>query len=183
MLGWFFECMVAVGSIRRRSTSRINGVAVTPDRLPALLTDEEFAAMMRDFDTASHWMREQLALKRGTASAAAQKQPSGGESQMAADARPAIDHNHNSTPPHARHSQSGARFHMSTLSPDQHDRYLEVLEAAMRLYSGDHDAAMRWMSHPVKALDGKAPGSMVTTRLEAETVIEFIRRLEHGFVA
>lgn len=75
---------------------------MTPDRLPAFLTDEEFAGMMRDFDTAGHWMREQLALKRATPSAAAQKQPSAGESQMAADARPAIDHNHSSTQPHAR---------------------------------------------------------------------------------
>ncbi|MFG0928756.1 antitoxin Xre/MbcA/ParS toxin-binding domain-containing protein [Pseudomonas sp. CJQ_8] len=72
---------------------------------------------------------------------------------------------------------------MSTLSPDQHDRYLEVLEAAKSLYSGDLDAAMRWMSHPVKAFDGKAPASMVTTKLETDTVIEFIRRLEHGIVA
>lgn len=75
---------------------------MTPDRLPALLTDEEFACMMRDFDTAGHWMREQLVLKRGTPSAAAQKQTSAGESQMAADARPTIDHNHSSTQPHAR---------------------------------------------------------------------------------
>ncbi|WP_455926090.1 antitoxin Xre/MbcA/ParS toxin-binding domain-containing protein [Pseudomonas putida] len=85
--------------------------------------------------------------------------------------------------PSVRHSQSGARFHLSTLSPDQHDRYLDVLEAAKKLYSGDFDAAIRWMSHPVKAFDGKAPASMVATRLETDTVIEFIRRLEHGFVA
>ena len=26
-------------------------------------------------------------------------------------------------------------------------------------------------------------GAMITTRLETDTVIEFIRRLEHGFVA
>lgn len=72
---------------------------------------------------------------------------------------------------------------MSTLSPDQHDRYLEVLDAAKCLYSGDLDAATRWMSRPVQALGGKAPAAMVTTRLETDTVIEFIRRLEHGFVA
>ncbi|MNR40782.1 hypothetical protein D3C85_1591040 [compost metagenome] len=69
---------------------------------------------------------------------------------------------------------------MSTLSPDQQDRYLEVLEAAKSLYSGDLDAAIRWMSHPVRAFDGKAPAGMVATRLETDTVIEFIRRLEHG---
>jgi hypothetical protein len=81
--------------------SRIKGVTVTPDRLPALLTDEEFAGMMRDFDTAGHWMREQVALKRVTPSAGAQKQPSAGASQMAADTRLAVDHNHSSTQPHA----------------------------------------------------------------------------------
>lgn len=75
---------------------------MTPDRLPALLTDEEFAGMMRDFDTEDHWMREQVALKRATPSAAAQKQYSAGAPQMAADARPAIDHNHSSTQPYAQ---------------------------------------------------------------------------------
>ena len=72
---------------------------------------------------------------------------------------------------------------MSTLPPDQQARYLEVLDAAKRLYGGDIDAAMLWMSRPVKAFGGKAPDSMITTRLETDTVIEFIRRLEYGFVA
>ncbi|UFH51167.1 antitoxin Xre/MbcA/ParS toxin-binding domain-containing protein [Pseudomonas sp. KNUC1026] len=72
---------------------------------------------------------------------------------------------------------------MSTLSPDQHDRYLEVLDAATCLFGGDLDAALHWISRPVKAFGGKAPASMVATRQEADTVIEFIRRLEHGFVA
>ncbi|MBC3205454.1 DUF2384 domain-containing protein [Pseudomonas sp. SWRI111] len=72
---------------------------------------------------------------------------------------------------------------MSTLSPDQNDRYLEVLNAAKSLYNGDCDAATRWMSRPLQAFGGKAPAGMVTTRLETDTVIEFIRRLEHGFVA
>ncbi|MEE4094023.1 antitoxin Xre/MbcA/ParS toxin-binding domain-containing protein [Pseudomonas viridiflava] len=72
---------------------------------------------------------------------------------------------------------------MSTLPPDQQARYLEVLDAVKRLYGGDIDAAMHWMSRPEKAFGGKAPAAMVTTRLETDTVIEFIRRLEHGFVA
>ncbi|WP_345956850.1 DUF2384 domain-containing protein [Pseudomonas fulva] len=72
---------------------------------------------------------------------------------------------------------------MSTLPPDQQARYLEVLDAAKRLYGGDIDAAMHWMSRPVKAFGGKAPAAMVTTRLETDTVIEFIGRLEHGVVA
>jgi len=53
---------------------------VTPDRLPALLTDEEFAGIMRDFDNAGYWMREQVALKRTTPSATALKQCSAGAS-------------------------------------------------------------------------------------------------------
>lgn len=72
---------------------------------------------------------------------------------------------------------------MSTLPPDQQARYLEVLDAAKRLYSGDIDAAMHWMSRPVKAFGGKAPDAMVTTRLETDMAIELIRRLDHGFVA
>ncbi|MFK5733050.1 MbcA/ParS/Xre antitoxin family protein [Pseudomonas urmiensis] len=72
---------------------------------------------------------------------------------------------------------------MSTLSLDQHDRYLEVLNAAKKLHSGDSDAAKRWMSRPLQAFGGKAPAAMITTRLDTDTVIEFIRRMEHGFVA
>lgn len=44
---------------------------------------------------------------------------------------------------------------MSTLPPDQQARYLEVLDAAKRLYGGDIDAAMHWMSRPIKAFGGK----------------------------
>ncbi|MCS4282863.1 putative toxin-antitoxin system antitoxin component (TIGR02293 family) [Pseudomonas sp. BIGb0278] len=72
---------------------------------------------------------------------------------------------------------------MSTLPPDQQARYLEVLDAAKRLYGGDIDAAMHWMSRPLKAFGGKAPVAMVTTRLETDTAIEYIRRLDHGVVA
>lgn len=72
---------------------------------------------------------------------------------------------------------------MSTLPPDQHERYLKLLDAAKSLFGGDLDAALHWLSCPLKAFDGKAPAAMVTAWLETDTVIEFIRRLEHGFVA
>lgn len=72
---------------------------------------------------------------------------------------------------------------MSTLSPDQHDRYLEVLDAAKSLFDGDLDAAMQWMSRSLKAFGGKAPAAMVATRVETDAIIELIRRLEYGFVA
>jgi len=82
--------------------SRIQEVAVTPDRLPALLTHEEYTGMMRDLDTAGHWMRGQLALKRASPSTTPLKQSTAGASQMAADACQPIDDNHSSTQPHAR---------------------------------------------------------------------------------
>ncbi|MCU7247204.1 MULTISPECIES: antitoxin Xre/MbcA/ParS toxin-binding domain-containing protein [Pseudomonas] len=72
---------------------------------------------------------------------------------------------------------------MSTLPPDQQARYLEVLDAAKRLYGGDIDAAMHWMSRPIKVFGGKAPACMVTSSVETETAVEYARRLEHGFVA
>lgn len=72
---------------------------------------------------------------------------------------------------------------MNTLPPDQHDRYQEVLDAAKSLFGGDLDAALHWLSCPLQAFGGKAPASMITTRLETDQVIELIRRLEHGFVA
>jgi putative toxin-antitoxin system antitoxin component (TIGR02293 family) len=72
---------------------------------------------------------------------------------------------------------------MSTLPPEQQPRYLEVLDAAKRLYGGDIDAAMHWMSRLVKAFGGKTPADMVTSNVETETAIGYARRLEHGFVA
>jgi hypothetical protein len=71
---------------------------------------------------------------------------------------------------------------MSTLSPDQHDRYLEVLNAANNLFGGDFDAALHWMSRPLTAFGGKAPAAMVATRVETDAVIELIRRLETGLL-
>ncbi|MCX5510431.1 antitoxin Xre/MbcA/ParS toxin-binding domain-containing protein [Pseudomonas sp. BJa3] len=72
---------------------------------------------------------------------------------------------------------------MRTLPPDQQVRYLEVLDAAKRLFGGDLDSALNWMSRPIDALGGKTPASMITTKLETHTIIDFIWRLEHGFVA
>lgn len=72
---------------------------------------------------------------------------------------------------------------MSNLPRDQRARYSEVLDAATSLFGGDLDAARRWMSRPLKAFGGNAPDAMVTTRLETDTAVEYIRRLEHGFVA
>ncbi|WP_330509400.1 MbcA/ParS/Xre antitoxin family protein [Pseudomonas putida] len=58
-----------------------------------------------------------------------------------------------------------------------------MLDAAKSLFCDDLDAALHWLSCPLKAFGGKAPAAMVATRLETDQVIEFIRRLEHGFVA
>lgn len=60
---WGFE-----GGHRGKGVARSNtqGKPVKPDNL---LTDEEFADMMKEFASAGLWMRRQLALKRSTPSA------------------------------------------------------------------------------------------------------------------
>ncbi len=35
------------------------------EKRPAMLSDTEYATMMREFESASNWMAEQLAAKRG----------------------------------------------------------------------------------------------------------------------
>ncbi|GLH50585.1 hypothetical protein [Pseudomonas lactis] len=46
------------------------------DRISMALSDDEFAAMMSEFDSAGEWMRKALAAKRATSSPDALKQSS-----------------------------------------------------------------------------------------------------------
>jgi len=62
------------------------------DRIDLALGDDEFAAMMKEFDSSGKWMREQLALKRAASSSGALKQSSADATgQKAAQNRNAID--------------------------------------------------------------------------------------------
>lgn len=44
---------------------------MAPTKIPALLTDAEFTAMMQESDSAGLWMAQRLALKRATPNDAA----------------------------------------------------------------------------------------------------------------
>lgn len=44
------------------------GGAMKQDRISMVLSDDEFAAMMREFDSAGEWMRKALAAKRAASS-------------------------------------------------------------------------------------------------------------------
>ena len=61
------------------------------DNIPRVLTNEEFADMMQEFDSAGQWMADRLALKRATSSASSPKHSSSDSSQSAASDRKAID--------------------------------------------------------------------------------------------
>lgn len=79
-----------------------------------------------------------------------------------------------------RRAKSG-RF--STHESDRIVQFVEVYEAAVRLFEGDREAARQWMKSPVKGLGGKAPMQMLSTGVELDAVLDMIGRLEHGIVA
>jgi putative toxin-antitoxin system antitoxin component (TIGR02293 family) len=72
---------------------------------------------------------------------------------------------------------------MNTLPHDQQANFSEVLHAALSLFGGDMEAARDWMLKPVRVLGSKTPASMAATRAESDVVLDFIRRIEHGFGA
>lgn len=61
-------------------------------------------------------------------------------------------------------------------------QFVEVYEAAVRLFEGDREAARQWMKSPVKGLGGKAPMEMLSIGIELDAVLDMIGRLEHGIV-
>lgn len=72
---------------------------------------------------------------------------------------------------------------MNTLPQDQQANFSELLHAALSLFGGDMDAAREWMLKPARGLGDKTPANMAATRAETDLVLDFIRRLEHGFGA
>ncbi|EKT4482668.1 hypothetical protein [Pseudomonas rhodesiae] len=64
---------------------------MAPAKIPALLTDEEFTAMMQKCDSAGLRMAQRLALKRATPNDAAPNQLISGSSETVADQRKPID--------------------------------------------------------------------------------------------
>lgn len=56
----------------------------------------------------------------------------------------------------------------------------KVLRAAIDLFEGDTKAVSRWMTTPIRGLGFKAPLSMLGTRVETESLLDLMGRLEHG---
>jgi putative toxin-antitoxin system antitoxin component (TIGR02293 family) len=73
----------------------------------------------------------------------------------------------------------------SQLSVEQGARVyqvFEILDAVLQLFSGDVDAAMRWMYQPALALDDALPMEMLSTPAGCDAVLTLIGRLEHGVI-
>ena len=55
-----------------------------------------------------------------------------------------------------------------------------VLRAANDLFGGDTKAVGRWMTTPDRGLGFKAPLAMLDTRVETDSLLGLMGRLEHG---
>jgi len=71
-------------------------------------------------------------------------------------------------------------------TPEESERLLRlgtVFEQAVELFEGDSAAALRWLTAPRKALEGKTPLAYARTELGAREVEDLIGRLEYGVVS
>jgi putative toxin-antitoxin system antitoxin component (TIGR02293 family) len=71
-------------------------------------------------------------------------------------------------------------------TPEESERLLRlgtVFEQAVELFEGDRAAALRWLTAPRKALEGKTPLAYARTELGAREVEDLIGRLEYGVVS
>ena len=66
---------------------------------------------------------------------------------------------------------------------DESERLLRlsrVLDAAVELFEGDRNRAVKWLRSPNRALNGEAPLDMAKTEIGAHEVENLIGRLEYG---
>jgi len=66
---------------------------------------------------------------------------------------------------------------------DESERLLRlsrVLDAAVELFEGDRNRAVKWLRSPSRALNGEAPLDMAKTEIGAHEVENLIGRLEYG---
>lgn len=69
------------------------------------------------------------------------------------------------------------------LSPDESERLLRIsriVDQAVALFEGDHDAAMQWLQTPQPALNREKPLDFARTEIGAREVEDLIGRLEYG---
>ncbi len=79
----------------------------------------------------------------------------------------------------------GSKDSRPRLNPDESDRIYRIttiVDAADQLFEGDHEAALRWLKEPAKALGGVAPLDYLDTEVGADAVRDLIGRLEHGVI-
>lgn len=55
-----------------------------------------------------------------------------------------------------------------------------IYDACLKLFDGNHDAAILWLTSPVRALNGAQPIEFLQTELGAREVRDLIGRLEDG---
>lgn len=82
---------------------------------------------------------------------------------------------------HRRSKEAGQAF-----SPEQSGKlylFARVMDAAMRLFNGDKDAALTWLNSPARALGGERPMHMLTSPTGVEAVVDLIGQIEHGVVS
>lgn len=75
------------------------------------------------------------------------------------------------------------RKRVGRLSPDESERLLRlsrVLDTAVELFEGQHQAAVEWLQAPNRALAGQVPIEMAKTEVGALEVEGLIGRLEYG---
>lgn len=77
----------------------------------------------------------------------------------------------------ARRAKTG-RF--NSVESDRLVALIAVFERAVWLFEGDHCAANRWMSSPVRGFGSRRPLDMVRTRVEMQAALDFICQLEGG---
>jgi putative toxin-antitoxin system antitoxin component (TIGR02293 family) len=71
------------------------------------------------------------------------------------------------------------------LSPEESDRIYRVasiIDSADQLFEGDHEAALRWLKEPSRALGGVTPLDCLETEAGTEMVRDLIGRLEYGVI-
>ena len=68
----------------------------------------------------------------------------------------------------------------STVESDRLVSLIAVFQETLALFESDVSAAKEWMTSPVRGLGSKRPLEMLGTRVEANAVLDLIRRLERG---
>jgi putative toxin-antitoxin system antitoxin component (TIGR02293 family) len=76
------------------------------------------------------------------------------------------------------HRAKAGRF--STLESDRLVALITVFQETLALFEGDVSAAKEWLTSPVHGLGSKRPLEMLGTRVEANAVLDLMRRLERG---